>query len=335
MVFEKKMIILTGEGKGVLKTENNAFGSEGALTLFGVPSEKNRFLIVKSGENLREYELGKADKITLKFERKIVGDEHFIVSDHDRALLYGTLSKNRLWKANLPVGVENRSEKKIIKTPKESGAEYSTRKSIDDIFPSSNGYADNAVETENYYEGLLGGGEESVSEIESKIEDEKEKRGLSLRERANRKRAQGCERELRKKLESVSEGASILVPATQSEEVFTVPAREMTYYERVSNQIEKLFSLGERDKNLEELLPFTKWVKIDYDGRGKKFVVGLIGEKPDYICYGLPGKYSPIPPAELDGYCQWLPLEVTNPHGRGYWLIYQSADTGESVTRSL
>ena len=45
MVFEKKMIIVTGEGKGVLKTENNAFGSEGALTLFGVPSERNRFLI--------------------------------------------------------------------------------------------------------------------------------------------------------------------------------------------------------------------------------------------------------------------------------------------------
>ena len=108
----------------------------------------------------------------------------------------------------------------------------------------------------------------------------------------------------------------------------------MTYYERVCNQVEKLFSLGERDRELEETLPFTKWVKIDYDGKNKKFIVGLIGEKPDYICYGLPGKYSPIPPQELCGYCQWLPKEVTNPHGDGYWLIYQSAETGESITCS-
>lgn len=338
MVFEKKMIILTGNGKGVLKTESNALGFSGELALYGVPSEKAKYLIVKDGENLCEYELGYEQKITFKFERKFSANAHFIVSDHQKVLLYGTLAKNKFWIANLPVEVEKKIEKKIDAPTQESGFEYSSRSSLDDIFPSQEGYLDNAVELVNYYEGRLSEEKESVR-VSEKSEEIKQiskcemDRKVGLREMAKVKRAQASENELRKKMESVSEGASFLVPQTQSEEVIHASVREMTYYERVSNQIEKLFSLGERDKSLEQLLPFTKWVKIDYDGRDKKFVVGLIGEKPDYICYGLPGKYSPIPPSELQGYCQWLPLDVTNPHGRGYWLIYQSADTGESITR--
>ena len=104
----------------------------------------------------------------------------------------------------------------------------------------------------------------------------------------------------------------------------------MTFYEKNKSAIDNLFSSCERVDHLERLLPKTKWVKVPFD-RERHYVVGLIGEEPDYICYGLPSGYSPRPPVGLDGYTQWLPLDVRSPHGKGYWLLYQSAKTGETV----
>ncbi len=109
--------------------------------------------------------------------------------------------------------------------------------------------------------------------------------------------------------------------------------RRATFYELMKDELEKLFALGERETDLEAAMPLTRWVKIDYSGNGKLYVVGLIGDPPDYVCYGLPGEFSETPPRELDG-ASWLPLDQTKPRGNGYWLLFQSATTGESVLPS-
>lgn len=104
-----------------------------------------------------------------------------------------------------------------------------------------------------------------------------------------------------------------------------------SFYEQIASQIEELFAVNERFTLLESLMPDTKWVKIHYDGEGKYYAVGIIGARPDYLCYGVPGSFSPQPPPELDGYCQWLPADPTKPEESGFWLMYQDASTGESV----
>ena len=104
-----------------------------------------------------------------------------------------------------------------------------------------------------------------------------------------------------------------------------------TFWDQVSEQVEKLFVDYPPEANLNKLLPDTKWVKVDYDNNGKYFVVGLIGkEKPRFVCYGVPDTFSSEPPREFDGYCQWMPLQ-DDPKGKGYWVMYQDATSGESV----
>ena len=38
-----------------------------------------------------------------------------------------------------------------------------------------------------------------------------------------------------------------------------------------------------------------------------------------------------IPPTELEGYYQWLPLDLEKPEEDGYWLMYQNALNGEHI----
>ena len=117
------------------------------------------------------------------------------------------------------------------------------------------------------------------------------------------------------------------------------PLREVTppvleaaaFYDTVKTQLEKLFAKNEHYAVLERLLPDSRWIRVDYDNRGKFYLIGLIGEPVRYICYGVPGKYSPHPPAELAGYCQWLAVNETNPLGEGFWIMYQDAASGKSV----
>lgn len=108
----------------------------------------------------------------------------------------------------------------------------------------------------------------------------------------------------------------------------------ISFYEQVKKQVDKLFSENPREEALQTQLPGTQWVKVSYDSTGKYYIVGIIGTKPDYLCYGVPAKYSVNPPEELDGYCQWLPREASNPTGEGYWLMYQDCLTGQSVSKT-
>jgi hypothetical protein len=104
-----------------------------------------------------------------------------------------------------------------------------------------------------------------------------------------------------------------------------------TFWEQVQDQVLKLLDEYPSETTLSKLLPDTRWAKVDYDNSGKYYVVGVIGkDKPQFVCYGVPANYTPQPPQELDGYCQWLPIQ-DNPQGKGYWLIYQDAITGDSI----
>ena len=106
-----------------------------------------------------------------------------------------------------------------------------------------------------------------------------------------------------------------------------------TFFESISDQIENLFNSYPAENSLEELIPNSKWVKIDYENNGNFYVLGLIYEDITlkYVCYGVPGNYSEIAPNGLDSYSQWLPTDLTNPTQNGYWVMYQDAITGESV----
>ena len=106
-----------------------------------------------------------------------------------------------------------------------------------------------------------------------------------------------------------------------------------TFYQEIKSQIDKLFAQNQAEEYLQNLLPNSKWVKVEVDGEGNYYVLGLLYEEDmlKFICYGVPGVYQKSPPSELSGYPVWFPLDQEKPDGFGYWLSYQDADSGESI----
>ncbi len=105
------------------------------------------------------------------------------------------------------------------------------------------------------------------------------------------------------------------------------------FYRLIKSQLDDLFESYPSEDNLTKIIPNSKWVRVDYENNGKEYVVGEIYDDDHvrYICYGVPGSYDTQPPANIAKYSQWLPIDLTNPEGLGYWIMYQDAATGDSV----
>lgn len=105
------------------------------------------------------------------------------------------------------------------------------------------------------------------------------------------------------------------------------------FFDLISDQLEDLFSKYPSEAKLEQLIPNSKWVKVDYENNGSIYVLGLIYDDINlkYICYGIPGEFSSNPPKELESYSQWLPLDANDVSAGGYWVMYQDALTGENI----
>ena len=106
-----------------------------------------------------------------------------------------------------------------------------------------------------------------------------------------------------------------------------------TFYDEIKGQLSLLFERYPEETFLNEIIPNSKWVKVDYEDNGQYFVIGLMYEDDEvaYVCYGMPGEYSVTPPREFAGLSQWLPLDPEKPNELGYWIMYQDAQTGENV----
>lgn len=109
--------------------------------------------------------------------------------------------------------------------------------------------------------------------------------------------------------------------------------KEESFFDGIKEQVETLFDKFPEDEILKEIIPESKWAKIDYEQTGEYYVVGLMYENGaiKYVCYGIPSVYGDEPPKELKGFAQWLPIDSTKSEGFGYWITYQDAQTGENI----
>ncbi len=99
------------------------------------------------------------------------------------------------------------------------------------------------------------------------------------------------------------------------------------FYARMEKQIERIFATHETERNLEDALEDSRFVKIYY-GDGKYYVFGVLRIEGEvkYICYGVPSNNGVSPPPSLSGCASYVKCQ-----SGGYWLMYQDADTGVSV----
>lgn len=105
------------------------------------------------------------------------------------------------------------------------------------------------------------------------------------------------------------------------------------FYQKMRQEVEGLLSTYPPAEELCTAIEDSKWVKISY-GEDSFYVFGVIFADgvPKYICYGIPAKDSASPPASMQGLASFLGVKTQ--HGVGFWVMYQDADTGASVTVS-
>ena len=105
------------------------------------------------------------------------------------------------------------------------------------------------------------------------------------------------------------------------------------FYKKIEKNLNELFESHEKDEELSLLIPDSKWVRVPIEDDGY-YVVGLIESDgvPNIICYGVPDKDDSNPPQNSTDCRQWMEIEKG---GRGYWMMYQSAISGETLTTTI
>lgn len=120
----------------------------------------------------------------------------------------------------------------------------------------------------------------------------------------------------------------------ENEQFFEEKPTTPAFFDKLKPQIDKLFAENPLENNLQNLIPNSKWIKVDYEDDGDFYVFGLLYDENGqvkYVCYGVPGVFDDDAPKELSGYPIWIPLDKENGSGFGYWLTYQDAVTGQPI----
>lgn len=117
---------------------------------------------------------------------------------------------------------------------------------------------------------------------------------------------------------------------SSDEEVEDIINKELDggFYSVIADQIDAMFNNHPLDEELMQIVPDSKWIKVNYEDVEKEYILGLIYEKGQlkYICYGVPGEQSVLPPKELLPYSQWLATS-----NGGYWVMFQDSMTGDNI----
>lgn len=127
----------------------------------------------------------------------------------------------------------------------------------------------------------------------------------------------------------VAESAVDVDPS--EEEATPIDLARGGFYQKMREEVDGLLSAYPPAEELCAAIEGSKWVKISY-GEGSFYVFGVIFSDgvPKYICYGIPAKDETSPPASMQGLASFLGVKTE--HGVGFWIMYQNADTGASVS---
>lgn len=95
-------------------------------------------------------------------------------------------------------------------------------------------------------------------------------------------------------------------------------------FEKINRQFEYIFENYPPNEEISELVPNSKFVKMD---DVQEYSIGALFEngKMEYICYAIKCKYNQPAPEELGTNYRWLPLDAEDPLSEGYYLVFQDA----------
>lgn len=111
------------------------------------------------------------------------------------------------------------------------------------------------------------------------------------------------------------------------EDLFRIPRGTLTYYHAVRGRIQAAFQKYPRDERLTAAFPRSEWVKSG------GALLGIVYENgaPKYLCVAVEANGDP--PEEMKERCCFVPAAPYS-DDKGFYVVFQSADTGEYVTVS-
>ena len=186
-------------------------------------------------------------------------------------------------------------------------------------FPSPKSlYDDEAVATENYFD--------FETDLFEKLQAVKELYFGSLRLEDDSPFVQG-KNQARK-----SQKVDCCAAHETNDDCRAQPKTIIPYYQSVERELNSVFERFPKDSDLEKIFIDGKFVRVNYS-IDKFYVVGLIKEEgvEKYICYGVPGEYSPTPPDALKDCSTFIPISIFDITGNGFWMIFQDAITGKCI----
>ncbi len=101
----------------------------------------------------------------------------------------------------------------------------------------------------------------------------------------------------------------------------------LTYYISVRDKLAAAFAKFPKDDRLTAAFPCSEWVKTDAALLGVLYESGM----PRYLCVAVEGRADGEPPQEMKGHCRFVPESPVSDMV-GFFVVFQSADTGEYVT---
>lgn len=352
MIYEKRLLVLFGGAGGCLKAERTSGGIDCKLT-GNVRGEC--VLAVRAGSELYAFGVFTLPpSYAFRLPSSVKMDDLVVVvgSTEGKFLMSGGFRRPLPWRGNLEDDLRRAIKMLGITEPEK-------KKNINDYFLDiiPEGYDDGKVAEVNYYRSnLTAATPEEPSEAPRPMpfmpppappEEKKEPRRDVPPVRENTMRANEEPRTAQPTAAYTAQRpAADNVQSADSEVAGTVSELSdadygakrqipelphVTFYESVKEQVDRLFANNDRYETLEKLLPESRWVKVNYDEKGRFYLVGLIGDPVRYLCYGVPGEYSPTPPPDLVGYCQWLAIDENDPSGKGFWVMYQDGISGKSI----
>ena len=185
--------------------------------------------------------------------------------------------------------------------------EDSTPPTHGDGITAKNGYDDETVATENYYE------------------EKKDERKLLQKTRDDARTQSSAQKQEPKTGANASENvdaSGVLHPSKTDPD---------GYYLAVKQEIDGLFRKYPRDKTLDGAFSCSEWVRIQGTAKEPQYLVGVLREdgRARYICYALAAEDKNTPPDEIKNVCSFVP---TSPYtDSGFFVIFQSAATGECI----
>lgn len=107
------------------------------------------------------------------------------------------------------------------------------------------------------------------------------------------------------------------------------------FFDAIKEQFDDMLKNNPECIEVENLIANSKWVSIQEENdNNTHYILGKIFDENNsvkYVCYGVPASNKNDVVGVDENLSQWLPLNPEDENSAGYYIMYQDANTGETV----